>query len=205
MAGLIFGENIMSIEPEPDWIPPSLPDTLPEILRAQSNTDVISDATAEKLAQAWHDAQGIAPSSDRKLPRKHEITRIEIVGHVIDLSACVESVINRHLFLLRESDLLDPSVFSSLDRTEVMPKLLFAFKDEFLSKSLRVDRLRNLFRLRNQAVHFKASSASSVQPTVEELLGIWDQLKKVLDLIEGVPTPQYVSELADRVTDKWFE
>ena len=118
----------MSIEPEPDWIPPSLPDTLPEILRAQSNTDVISDATAEKLAQAWHDAQGIAPSSDRKLPRKHEITRIEIVGHVIDLSACVESVINRHLFLLRESDLLDPSVFSSLDRTEVMPKLLFAFK-----------------------------------------------------------------------------
>ena len=42
----------MSIEPEPDWVVRPLPDILPELLRELPNVDVISDATAAKLAQA---------------------------------------------------------------------------------------------------------------------------------------------------------
>jgi hypothetical protein len=202
VAGLIFGERIMSIDPEPDWKVPPLPTTLPDLLR--SEVQVISDATASRLAQAWEEAQITASSSGRRLAKTHAIESIEIVGHIINLSACVESVINRHLFFLRESEKLAAHHYASLDRTETIPKILFAFKDEILSKQFSTSRLKHLFRLRNQAVHFKASSARSIRPTVEELLGIWREVAQLLELVEGEPTQQQINELADAVASKWF-
>lgn len=203
VAGLIFGERIMSIEPEPDWEVPSLPDTLPDLLH--SNIQVISDATASKLAQAWHESQLAAPSSGRKLSKEHRIESIEIVGHVINLAACVESVINRHLFLLKESGKLEEHHYANLDRAGVIPKILFAFKEEILSRKLPISRLQYLFRLRNQAVHFKASSAKSVKPTVEDLLGTWHEVAQLFELVEGEPAKQDIEELVNRVSAKWFE
>ena len=86
----------------------------------------------------------------------------------------------------------------------MIPKILFAFKDEILSKQLPISRLKHLFRLRNQAVHFKASSAKSIRPTVEELLGIWREVAQLLELVEGEPTQQQTNELAGVVAGKWF-
>jgi len=202
VAGLIFAERIMSIEPEPDWEVPPLPTTLPEFLRTE--VQVISDDTASRLAQAWDEAQAAASSSELKLARTHAIESIEVIGHIIGLSACVESVVNRHLFLLTESGQLEPHHYASLDRTEVIPKVLFAFKDEVLSKQLPISNLKRLFRLRNQAVHFKASTARSIKPTVERLLCIWSEVGQLFELVEGEPTQQLVSELAHAVASKWF-
>ncbi len=192
----------MSIDPEPDWKVPPLPATLPELLR--SEIQVLSEATTSRLAQAREDAQIAASSSGLRLAKTHAIGSVEIVGHIINLSACVESVINRHLFFLKESGKLENHHYSSLDRTEVIPKILFAFKDEILSKQLSISCLKRLFRLRNQAVHFKASSARSIKPTVEELLGIWREVARLLEFVEGEPTQQQVNELADAVASKWF-
>lgn len=202
VAGLIFAERIMSIGPEPDWKVPPLPATLPDLLR--SKVQVISEATASRLAQAWEDAQIAAPSSGLRLAKTHAIESIEIAGHVINLSACVESVVNRHLFFLRESGKLEGHLYASLDRTEVIPKVLFTFKDEVLSKQLLIGNLKHLFRLRNHAVHFKASRAKSIRPTAEELLGIWREVAQLLELVEGEPTQQQINELVNAVTGKWF-
>jgi hypothetical protein len=203
VAGLIFGERIMAIEPEPDWEIPQLPDNLLDLLR--SDVQVVSNATTSKLAQAWDEAQAIAPSSGRKLSRKYRIRQVEIVGHIINLAACVESAVNRHLFLLKESGDLENHHYTSLDRTEVLPKVLFAFKDEILGKKLPIDRLKYLYKLRNQAVHFKASSAHSIEPTVEDLSEMWRNVGQLFRLIEGELSQQQVDRLARRVSDKWFE
>jgi hypothetical protein len=178
VAALIYSERIMSVEPEPDWVVPQLLPTLPEILKelAHKDVQVISDATARKLAQAWEEAQTAALSAGRRLDKRHSIRSIEIMGHIIDLAACVETVINRHLFLLREASKLENHLYASLDRAEVIPKILFAFKNEIESKVLPTSRLVNLFRLRNQAVHFKASNIDLIKPTIEELLGIWKEV-----------------------------
>lgn len=203
VAELIFGERIMSIEPESDWEVPPLPDDLLGLLR--SDVQVISDVTAAKLAQAWDEAQAAAPLSGRKLSRKHRIKQVEMVGHIVNLAACVESVVNRHLFLLKESGQLEMHHYTGLDRTGVLPKTLFAFKEEILGKRLPISRLKYLYRLRNQAVHFKASSADSIKPTVEDLLETWRDIGQLFELVEGEPTQQRINELAQWVSDKWFE
>lgn len=206
VAGTIFAELIGKIEPEPGWVVPSLPTALPELLEAFKRDDVqlISDATASRLAAAWEKAQDMAPSSGQKVKKTFAIKSIEILGHVIDLAACVESAVNRHLFYLRESGLLEDHLYASLDRTEVIPKILFAFKSEVQSKKLPTGRLVNLFRLRNQAVHFKASSAESIKLTVEDLLGIWHDVGLLLELVEGRPTQQEIGDLANSIARKWF-
>ncbi|HKZ03803.1 MAG TPA: hypothetical protein VJ180_16285 [Pyrinomonadaceae bacterium] len=206
IAGIIFAERIATIDPEPDWVVPTLPKTLPEILHAlfENNVEVISEATASKLRKAWIGAQTEASDSGRKLSKTHRIEAMEIVGHVINLAACVETVINRHLFLQRESGKLENHLFSSLDRTEVIPKILFALKDEVQTHRLPTSRLVHLIRLRNQAVHFKASSAEPIGPTVEELLGIWKDVGQLLELVKGSPTRQDLNRLVKLVQAKWF-
>ncbi|HWP22620.1 MAG TPA: hypothetical protein VNM15_00360 [Candidatus Binatia bacterium] len=63
VATIIFAERIKTIDPEPDWVIPSLPSTLPEMLHELIHKDVqvISDVTASKLAGAWAEAQAVAP------------------------------------------------------------------------------------------------------------------------------------------------
>jgi hypothetical protein len=206
VAGMLFAERIQTIDPEPGWVVPSLPATLPELLHEviYNDVQVISEATASKLAHAWEEAQALAPSSGRRITKSHAIESIEIVGHIINLAACVESVINRHLFFMREAGTLESHLYSNLDRTEVVPKILFAFKAEIQSKQLSTSRLVHLFRLRNQAVHFKASSAESIKPTVEELLGIWQEMGPFLELVNGAPTRQELTNLVSRVANTWF-
>jgi hypothetical protein len=205
VAGVIFAEMIDRIEPEPGWVAPSLPTALPDFLNVIKceDTQVISDSTSSQLAAAWDQAQTMAVSSGRKLGRTHTFERIEILGCVIDLAACVEAVINRHLFYMRESGRLEDHLYASLDRTEVVPKILFAFKDEVQSGKLPTGRIVNLFRLRNQAVHFKASTANSMSLTPKDLLDIWREVGQLLEFVEGRPTQIELCNLADEVKTKW--
>lgn len=100
VAGIIFGESIMSIEPEPGWDPGTLAETLELSLEeeAKEKEPDDRDITITRLAEAWQLAQTEARSSGTKLPKKHRMTAVEMVGHFINLSACVESAVNRHLF-----------------------------------------------------------------------------------------------------------
>lgn len=203
VAARIFAETIMSIEPEPDWRIPPLPSTFPEVLFA--DVQVISDHTASRLAEAWAEAQKTALSSGLKLLKTYVFQSIEVAAHIISLAACVESVINRHLFLLAESGKIEYPLYASLDKTEVIPKVLFAFKEQVVSKQLPISNIRHLFRLRNKAVHFKAATAQAVGPTVERLLCIWREVGQLFALVEGEPTEQQVDGLSGAIAQKWFE
>jgi len=203
VAGIIFGKKIMSINPEPDWKIPSMPDKLLPFIR--SDIQVLSDETSNKMADAWETAQVEAHTSKLRLAKKHPIVQIEIIGHVINLAACIETATNRQLLLLREEGKIDDSHYAIMERSETLSKILFCFKDEILNNKLSTSQLKYLFKLRNHAVHFKASGSDKVTPTVEELLQIWKNVGDLFKLIEGEPTEKDVAGYMDSVVSRWIE
>ncbi|MCG3120036.1 MAG: hypothetical protein ALAOOOJD_02613 [bacterium] len=169
--------------------------------------DVSDDDSTVMLAEAWQTAQQNAGSSDRRLLRTHTFKSIDMIGHIINLSACIEAVINRKLYFLRESNKLDNHHYISLDRTELMPKILFIFKEEIFTKNLFTTRLKHLITLRNEAVHYKESSITGEKlntVTPEELLGIWGEVATLFELVEGLPTKDFMIDLINEFRDKWL-
>jgi len=205
VAGIIFGDRIMSIEPEPGWKPPTAPEALVDWLQQRDKDEDKSDATIDKLTEAWHLSLAEAGSSGRKMPKTREFTSTDIVGHIINLAACVETVINRHLYHLRESGKLENHLYNSLDKAELLPKVLFAFKDEILSRKMSVSRLRHLVTLRNNAVHYKEASVDAVTPSGEELLGIWHEVSDLFGRIEGEPPREQVELWSKEFENKWLQ
>lgn len=205
VAGVIFGDRIMSIEPEPGWKPPTTPENLAGWLQQRDKDDDKSDATIDRLTEAWHSALADAGSSGRRLPKTHKFTSTDIIGHVINLSACVETVVNRHLFHLREMGRLENYLYNSLDKSELLPKVLFAFKDEILSKTMSVTRLRHLVSLRNNAVHYKEASVDAVTSSGEELLGIWREVSDLVSRVEGEPSKEQVELWSREFENKWLQ
>ncbi len=208
IANELFGERIEAIELESGWIPPALPEpqSLTEGLRLidQVTAEVLPDSTAAALRQAWDSANTDAATSGRRLTRAQRLSSTEILAHVIMLATCVEAVVNRRLFQLREIGELDPAHYNSLDRIELLPKILFLFKDEIRSKKLPISAVRHLATLRNGAVHFKGTSIEESAPSVEQLLGMWREVGVLFSLIEGEPTQAQMQEYTEEFTAQWL-
>jgi hypothetical protein len=206
VAGLIFGDRTMSIEPEPGWNPPARQEALVDWFQQRGKEDQgDDDVTISRLAEVWHLSLTEAASSDRKLLKTHKFISTDMVGYIINLSACVETVINRHLFHLRESGTLENHLYNSMDKAGILPKVLFAFKDEILSGKISVARLRYLVTLRNNAVHYREASVDAVTPSSEELLGIWREVSDLFGLIEGEPSMEQVELWSKEFEHKWLQ
>ncbi len=156
-----------------------------------------------KNIDAYRDPNSISVFK-RRLRKNHVIETVELIGHIINLSAFAEVVINKHLYDLLQSGVIEDYHYNGLDRTEVLPKLLFAFKEDVLSKRLQVSRLRHLFRLRNEAVHYKASSTKAVRVTVEELIGIWREVGQLLTIAADTDMQQEFESKSKDIIDKLF-
>jgi hypothetical protein len=101
-----------------------------------------------------------------------------------------------------ESNKLITHHYDSLDRAELLPKILFIFKDEIVTRKLYTTRLKHLIKLRNEAVHYKASSVDRLTVTPEELLGIWNEIGDFFELVEGQPTKELMGELTEEFMNK---
>jgi len=156
-----------------------------------------------------------AENSGHKLDKKKTVSSVELIGHVVNLAIFVECILNRQLYYMRKSGGIEEQHYVNLDRTEVISKILFVFKDEVLSRKLSVSRIKHLFRLRNQAVHYKDTSTQSISITVEELLGIWQEIHHLLnftnlgsyeklDFANGRPTQEQFDRKVNTVTNKWI-
>lgn len=208
VAGQLFGERIEVIDPEAGWKFPEIPTGLTDWLasRAEIDDKLLDPVTSSRMAEAWHLAQRDAYSCGRKIARTQKLQSItDIVGHVINLSTCVEAVINRHLFLLRESGSLPNDHYLMLDRTEILPKVLYCFKEDIARKKVHISRLKYLVSLRNQAVHFRTSSAGALLPTCQDLLEVWREIGAIFGKIEGEPTEQDVNDLVNEFSGKWLK
>jgi hypothetical protein len=155
VASDLFGERILEIEPDPTWKTPDLPapTTLKEWIEQREETpeDILDPATLTRLSEAWLSSKRDALTAGRRILKKQQLRSVsDIVGHVVNLTLCLEAVLNRQLFFLRESGQLAPELYNFIDRAELMPKLLFCFKEEIVEKRLQVSRIKQLVGFRNR-------------------------------------------------------
>jgi hypothetical protein len=94
--------------------------------------------------------------------------------------------------------------YNSLDRSDLMSKILFCFKEEIFMKIIHLDRVKQLISMRNSAVHYRVNSPEALQPSIEDLIGIWNQLSEVFNLTYGEPNKNQVQELANDFIDQWI-
>ncbi len=91
-----------------------------------------------------------------------------------------------------------------------MEKLVFIFKDDLSSNTIHLDKITNLFSLRNKTVHYTPHNAIRLKPKISELLQIWKQaiaLLKRLEAIEMFDEDKFSKRLDERVkafTHKWM-
>ena len=207
VAGELFGRKLENIElADPEWQSPDMPTSLNEWL---INGDEVIDRsidpkTAGILADAWYSSLDEACNSGIKLSKSLQLqSTTDIIGHVVNLTICLEGSLNRHLFFMRESKQLLSEYYQSIDRSELMPKILFCFKEQILGKTLYINRIKQLVSMRNKTVHYRVDSPDSLKPSVEDLIGIWTQLGQVFDLTYGKPDGIDVQKLIDVFTVKW--
>jgi hypothetical protein len=208
VASGLFGERIMRISPDPNWKYPTMPTSLADW--TESKDKIISEAldprTAELMSAAWQSSQKDALTCGLRLKKTQKLQSLpDVVGHVVNLTICLESVLNRHLFFLRETGQLDPDSYRSIDRAELMPKLLFCFKNEIAAESLPVSRLKQLVGFRNHSVHYRVDSPDSLAPGSEDLIEIWKQFGSVLALTTGEPTQDIIAFYTKNYISKWIE
>jgi hypothetical protein len=209
VAGIIFGEQLKQIDVNHVLVPGQSrpqPTSLSEFVQNRHKVEVkFNEEIMSELGRAWYLAHREAATSGVRLPRRTKLKSRFMVPHVILLAACMETVVNRHLFHLQEAGQLEQHLYQSLDRAEMLPKIMFAFKEEITTGKLRTTNIKHLITLRNHAVHFKESSINAIEPTSEDLLRIWREVAQLFSFIEGDPTAQEVLTLAAEFIRDWLE
>ncbi|MEL6929846.1 MAG: hypothetical protein AAFO95_14560, partial [Cyanobacteria bacterium J06600_6] len=94
--------------------------------------------------------------------------------------------------------------YQSIDRSELMPKLMFCFKEEIVNKNIDISRIRELVKFRNSAIHYRIETPKKLKISTEDLIGIWSQIASIFSLIKGEPTEHYIKELENDFVDKWI-
>ena len=207
VASDLFAERIMEIAPAPGWETPEIPSTLTDWLARKEDVldNVLDPVTSERMSHAWYSSLADASTSGRRFARTRKLQSLgDIVGHVVNLTLCLEAILNRHLYLLRESGLLDPDHYIAIDRAELMPKLLFCFKEDLVAGRLRVGRIKQLVTFRNRAVHYRVDSVDALAPSAEDLLAIWREFGQVLARTTGEPTEELIRAYSDEFVAKWI-
>jgi hypothetical protein len=208
VASSLFGQRIMSINPDPTWKYPKMPTSLADWTESKDKiiNAALDPTTTELMSLAWQSAQEEALTCGLRLVKDQKLQSLtDIVGHVVNLTICLESILNRHLFFLRETGGLDPDLYRSIDRSELMPKLLFCFKNEIAAKNLYVGRIKQLVSFRNHSVHYRIDSPDSLTPSSEDLIQIWKELGNVMALTTGEPTKELINSYAEEYVSRWIK
>lgn len=207
VAGDLFSKKLSSIEPDPLWNSPEAPEDLLLWLKNKDEIieNVLDPVTTEELVRAWDSSLELAIESGQKLSKKARLTStVDIVRYAINLTVCLESVLNRYLFFLKETNKLSDAHYNYIDRSEIMPKLLFCFKEEILEEKIKIDRIKQLVSMRNNSVHYRISSPKALQPSIEDVLGIWNQIETIFFLVPGEPSTDYLKYLVGKFIDQWI-
>lgn len=208
IASILFGQRIMNIDPDPHWKYPEAAISLTDWVERKNELigRALDPATAELMSAAWLSSQEDALTCGLRLPKNAKLQSLtDVVGHVVNLTICLESILNRHLYFLVKAGDLDTDLYRSIDRAELMPKLLFCFKNEIETKDLYVSRIKQLIGFRNHSVHYRIESPDSLLPASEDLIEIWKQFGNILSLTSGEPTQSLLCSYVDDYVTRWIE
>ena len=75
VAGVLFGERITSIDPDPSWVMPKVPDSIDDWLkrREEINEKILDPATIRRMSEAWQMACSDAWDSGKKLEDRKSV------------------------------------------------------------------------------------------------------------------------------------
>lgn len=187
IAGQIYGEKLKSIDTteEDKKIVREFSDKIETTLDLiKFDRNPISEDTLTRLTVAWNEAQEEAERVSLRFPLNKELSGRDLMGHVINFAFVVEILSNRHLFIMNLHGDIDNFVYNSLDKASVVNKILYLFKNEIKEKKINPDRIYNLFKLRNFAVHFTRDNSQRFKATIEDLIQIWKESGKLMELME---------------------
>lgn len=146
--------------------------------------DPLSEKTLTKLTIAWKEAQSEAELHDMTFPVTKELNGRDLLGHITNFAFVIEILTNRHLLIMNLKKEIDDFTFNSLDKASVLNKVLYLFKTEIKEKKLNPDRISSLFKLRNLAVHFTRDNSQRFRTTIQELIAIWKDSIRLMELFE---------------------
>lgn len=212
LAGLLFSKELEKIDPtdEDREIVNKL--NLPEnhIELFQTNIpNTLTEETIEKMSIAWNKSQHLARIEKHKFSLNHTIKSIELLGHLNNFGFFIETIVNRHLLFLKQSNFLDDYSYSRISKARVMERLIFIFKDDLKENKIHLNEISNLFSLRNKTVHYTPDNAIALKPKILELEQIWKQTVKVIQKLEKTEmfTDDKFSELLNEhiksIKSKW--
>lgn len=207
VASELFGQRIENISPDLSWQVPEIPEKLEDWLKSkdQITDNILDPITLKKLSKAWYSSLDDAYKSNIKIRKIKQLQSTEnIVGHVINLTVCLEASLNRHLYFLRESNQLEPFHYNCVDRSELMPKLMFCFKEQIINKDIDISRIKQLVSFRNKSIHYRIDTPEFLQVSTEDLISIWNQVGNIFALIDGEPTELHIEELIKDFTERWI-
>jgi hypothetical protein len=113
---ILFGKKLENIKlADPTWNSSEMPNSLDEWLINQDKIidNVVDPQTSDELTDAWQISLQEAYNSEIKISKRSQLTSTtDIVGHIVNLTICLEGSLNRHLFYLRESQKLEISYYN---------------------------------------------------------------------------------------------
>lgn len=190
LRNLIYSKLIDKIEPtdQDQEMANEAKDLVSENVIEQLKSNEITFLTSQtikSLGNAWHKAGQYSKFNLHKFKKEHTITSIEILGHLNNFGFFIETLTNRHLLYLYQSNRIDDFCYSRISISKVMERIIFIFKDEITSNKLHLNEISHLFSLRNKTVHYTPDNSILLKPKVSELIKIWEQSKKLIKLFEN--------------------
>ena len=203
IASEIYGEKLKNIDTteEDNHVVSKLSgkiETTLDLIKFDGNP--LSENTLTRLTSAWQEAQDETEFTDLRFPVTQELKGRDLMGHVTNFAFVIEILANRHLFIMNLHGDIDNFTFNSLDKASVVNKILYLFKTEIKEKKINPDRISNLFKLRNLAVHFTRDNSQRFKTTIQELVEIWKETCRLMELMntkEDIKDNDFHSILTD--------
>lgn len=187
-ASILFSEELDKLEPsEADRAiieTIDLPNTAVGILQSDI-PEVLTDETLNKMSNYWEQSQLKANTTKHKFGLNHKIDSIEILGHLNNFGFFIETLINRHLLFLKQTNGIDEFSYARISVAKVMERIIYLFKDDLSNGKIHLNEIVNLFSLRNKTVHFTPDNAQALKPRISELIQIWKQSVKLIKKLEN--------------------
>lgn len=187
-ASILFSEELDKLEPSKAdraiMETMDLPNTAVGILQSDI-PDVLTDETLNKMSDSWQQSQLKANTAKHKFGLNHKIDSIEILGHLNNFGFFIETLINRHLLFLKQTNEIDEFSYARISVAKVMERIIYLFKNDLSNGKIHLNEIVNLFSLRNKTVHFTPDNAQALKPRLSELIQIWKQSVKLIKKLEN--------------------
>jgi len=188
-ASILFSEIMESINPSEDDKKKianiNFQEEFTNLTQAEI-PEVLTGETLNSISTAWEQAQILSKTRNHNFGMNHQINLLELLGHLNNFVFFIETLVNRHLLYLVQSNSIDEFRYSEISKEKVMEQLVFIFKEDLSKNNDYLKEIENLCNLYNKAGYYSSEVANAFKPKVSEIIQIWMHSKKLIERFETV-------------------